>query len=642
MRGKDIAKTVIIIFLLLWAVYALWPTYRFWSLSPEEKNTLETEGKLYDLNKKAISMGLDLQGGMYLVLEVDLPALVEQLAENKDEQFDEILQQCREELNISTENFLTILRQNFEDRNLPLNRYWGDRNDSERQVINYLEDEAAGAMARSLQKLRNRVDRFGVSEPNISPLGSRRILIALPGVSNPDQAKELIQSTALLEFKMLKDPAVYSEVIEKIDKEVAQKRDVTSQDVSGTEDVVPTEEDTTREDRAQTESQDKVVSVSELFGDQDVSIETPAEGDSTLLVDEQTFEENPFISLLRTMRQRGTDVSVPIENVNAVNRIIELEEVQALIPRDTEFLWGSEPFQVADKSYQQLFLVKKEAELTGQYLTNARVTIGSDVQSAGQPEVHFTLNRQGARIFSRVTAANIDKPMAIVLDNKVVSAPTIQSKIPDGRSRITGIPDMDEAKMISIVLEVGALPAPVEIIQESTIGPSLGQDSIRRGGYSTLIGMTIIIIFMIVYYRMAGMIADVALLMNLLILMAVLAQFRFTLTLPGVAGIVLTIGMAVDANVLVFERIREELRTGKTVRASIDAGYSRAFKTILDANITTLLTALVLYQFGTGPIRGFAVTLSIGVVVSMFTALVVTRVIFTHITTRRTLAKLSI
>ena len=642
MRGKDIAKTVIIIFLLLWAVYALWPTYRFWSLSPEEKNTLETEGKLYDLNKKAISMGLDLQGGMYLVLEVDLPALVEQLAENKDEQFDEILQQCREELNISTENFLTILRQNFEDRNLPLNRYWGDRNDSERQVINYLEDEAEGAMARSLQKLRNRVDRFGVSEPNISPLGSRRILIALPGVSNPDQAKELIQSTALLEFKMLKDPAVYSEVIEKIDKEVAQKRDVTSQDVSGTEDVVPTEEDTTREERAQTESQDKIVSVSELFGDQDVSTETPAEGDSTLLVDEQTFEENPFISLLRTMRQRGTDVSVPIENVNAVNRIIELEEVLALIPRDTEFLWGSEPFQVADKSYQQLFLVKKEAELTGQYLTNARVTIGSDVQSAGQPEVHFTLNRQGARIFSRVTAANIDKPMAIVLDNKVVSAPTIQSKIPDGRSRITGIPDMDEAKMISIVLEVGALPAPVEIIQESTIGPSLGQDSIRRGGYSTLIGMTIIIIFMIVYYRMAGMIADVALLMNLLILMAVLAQFRFTLTLPGVAGIVLTIGMAVDANVLVFERIREELRTGKTVRASIDAGYSRAFKTILDANITTLLTALVLYQFGTGPIRGFAVTLSIGVVVSMFTALVVTRVIFTHITTRRTLAKLSI
>ena len=350
MRGKDIAKTVIIICLLLWAVYALWPTYRFWSLSAEEKNTLEAEGKLYDLNKKAISMGLDLQGGMYLVLEVDLPALVEQLADNKDEQFDEILQQCREELNMSTENFLTILRQNFEDRNLPLNRYWGDRNDSERQVVNYLEDEAEGAMARSLQKLRNRVDRFGVSEPNISPLGSRRILIALPGVSNPDQAKDLIQSTALLEFKMLKDPAIYSEVIEKIDKEVAQKRDVPSQDESGTEDVDSTEEDTTRQERAQTESQEKVVSVSELFCDQEDSMETPAEEDSTLLVDEQTFEENPFISLLRTMRQRGTDVSVPIENVNAVNRILELEEVQALNPRDAEFLWGSEPFQVADKS----------------------------------------------------------------------------------------------------------------------------------------------------------------------------------------------------------------------------------------------------------------------------------------------------
>ena len=354
------------------------------------------------------------------------------------------------------------------------------------------------------------------------------------------------------------------------------------------------------------------------------------------------FEENPFLALLRDTRRYGHNVSVPIENVTAVDRIIQREDIQRLVPSDAEFLWGSEPFQIADRTYRELFLLKKEAELTGQYLTDARVTIGSDVQSAGQPEVHFSLNRQGARIFSRVTAANIGKLMAIVLDNRVVEDAVIQTKIPDGRSRITGIGEMDKAKMVSIVLEVGALPAPVEIIQERTIGPSLGQDSITRGKYSALIGMCIVVIFMILYYRMSGMIADVALLMNLLIVLAILAQFRFTLTLPGVAGIVLTIGMAVDANVLVFERIREELRTGKTVRASIDAGYARAFRTILDANVTTLLTALVLYQFGTGPIRGFAVTLSIGIVVSMFTALVVTRLIFTHITARRTLTRLSI
>jgi preprotein translocase subunit SecD len=232
--------------------------------------------------------------------------------------------------------------------------------------------------------------------------------------------------------------------------------------------------------------------------------------------------------------------------------------------------------------------------------------------------------------------------MAIVLDDKVVSAPRIQDKIHDGRSRITGIPDMDEAKMVAIVLRAGALPAPVQIMEERTVGPSLGQDSIKMGAWSAAIGMGLIILFMIIYYRMAGAIADFALILNIILLMAVLAQFHFTLTLPGVAGIVLTIGMAVDANVLVFERIREELRTGKTVKASIDAGYSRAFRTILDANVTTLLTALVLYQFGTGPLRGFAVTLSIGIVVSMFTALVVSRLIFTHITARRTLTKLSI
>ena len=637
MRGKDVAKTVIIVLLVLWALYALWPTYKFWTIDPEQKEAMVAEGTLYELTNKAIKMGLDLQGGMYLVLEVDLPALVDQLARNKDDQFEEIVEASKEELNVSTENFMTILRRNFNERNIPLNRYWGERGDSERKIVNDLEDEARSAMTRSLQKLRNRIDRFGVSEPNISPLGSRRILIALPGISDPDQAKELIQSTALLEFKMLKDPEVFTDVIEKIDNTLARERGAPTP-----EEPEEVEADTAAQESEQKPSQDKVISVSELFGEEEPTPVETEEGDTSLVVDEQMFEENPFLALLRDTRRYGHNVSVPIENVTAVDRIIRREDIQSLVPSDAEFLWGSEPFNIADRTYRELFLLKKEAELTGQYLTDARVTIGSDVQSAGQPEVHFSLNRQGARIFSRVTGANIGKLMAIVLDNRVVEDAVIQTKIPDGRSRITGITDMDKAKMVSIVLEVGALPAPVGIIQERTIGPSLGQDSITRGRYSALIGMCIVVVFMILYYRMAGMIADVALLMNLLLVLAILAQFRFTLTLPGVAGIVLTIGMAVDANVLVFERIREELKTGKTVRASIDAGYARAFRTILDANVTTLLTALVLYQFGTGPIRGFAVTLSIGIVVSMFTALVVTRIIFTHITARRTLTRLSI
>ena len=635
MRGKSLIKNIIIVFLVAWAVYALWPTYHVWTLSQEEQDAMEMEGTMAPLKDKAIRMGLDLQGGMYLTYEVDLPALVEQLARNRDDQLQEILAGTREEMNVSTERFLPILTRKFQEREIPLNRYWGERGDSDGKVIDELENESRAAMDRSLQKLRNRIDQFGVSEPNISPLGSRRILIELPGVSDPDRAKELIGRTALLEFKLLKDPEVFSETIERIDRALARDRSALAP-----EEVADATEDVEEEKEQAGESQDKVVSVSELFGDEEVS-EAAAQEDTSLLVDEQMFQENPFIALLRSTRGRGHEVSVPVENIKAVDRILASEDIAELIPTDAEFHWASETFQIADKTYRDLYLVKEETELTGKYLSDARVSIGSDVQSAGQPQVNFTLNRQGARIISRVSGANINKRLAIVLDDRVVSAPTIQTKL-GAQSRITGISDMEEAQMVAIVLRVGALDAPIQIVEERTVGPSLGRDSVMRGAYSIIIGFSIVVLFMIVYYRMSGIIADIALLMNLLVVMAVLAQFGFVLTLPGVAGLVLTVGMAVDANVLVFERIREELRTGKTVRASIEAGYARAFRTILDANVTTLLTALVLYQFGTGPIRGFAVTLSIGIIVSMFTALVVTRQIFEGITRRRVMTKLSI
>ncbi|MFH1941578.1 MAG: protein translocase subunit SecD [bacterium] len=637
MQGKNIAKTVIIVLLVLWSLYALWPSYKFFSLSPENKRTLEDEGKLVPLIDKSIRMGLDLQGGMYLTLEVDLPKLIEQQVRNKDDRFDAILQKTQEEMNVSSEEFLSILSRNFEEEGIPLNRYWGERGDSDGKVLSELEKEANDAIDRSLRILENRIDEFGVSEPHISKMGSRRILIQLPGISDPEQARNLIGQTALLEFKMLKDPTVFSETIQKIDRALARERGAKIE-----EPTAEAEKDTSQQETTPKESQDKVISVSELFGDEAVTQDETATSDTSLLVDEQTFKENPFIALLRSSGQQGREVTVPVENVKAVDRILEKENIRTLIPTDGQFLWGSETFRIADKSYRSLYLVKREPELTGRYLTDATVNISSDAQYAGRPEVHFTLDRSGSRIFSRVTGANINKFMAIVLDDKVVSAPRIESKIPQGRSRITGIPNMDEAKMLSIVLRAGALPAPVQIVEERTVGPSLGRDSINQGGLSALIGMSIVVLFMIFYYRMSGFIADVALILNLVLLLAVLAQFRFVLTLPGIAGIVLTIGMAVDANVLVFERIREELRTGKTVRASIDAGYARAFRTIMDANLTTLLTALVLYQFGTGPIRGFAITLSIGIVVSMFTALVVTRVIFDNITSKRTLVKLSI
>lgn len=262
--------------------------------------------------------------------------------------------------------------------------------------------------------------------------------------------------------------------------------------------------------------------------------------------------------------------------------------------------------------------------------------------TAGQPVVSLRLNREGAKIFSRVTGANVNKRLAIVLDGKIAFAPVIREKIAGGNAVIEGMANMEEAKDLAIVLRAGALPAPVHIIEDRTVGPSLGRDSITKGKWSAIVGLCLVIVFMIVYYQMSGIVANFALILNLVILLGVLAGFHFTLTLPGVAGIILTIGMSIDANVLIFERIREELRTGKTIRAAIDAGYSRAFRTILDANVTTLITAVVLYQFGTGPIQGFALTLSIGIIVSMFTAIVVTRTIFDIITERFAVKKLSI
>ncbi len=252
------------------------------------------------------------------------------------------------------------------------------------------------------------------------------------------------------------------------------------------------------------------------------------------------------------------------------------------------------------------------------------------------------MNDQGARIFSRVTGANVNKRLAIVLDGKVMMAPNIEDRIPNGSAVIRGSMGAQEAQDLAIVLRAGALQVPMKVIEERTVGPSLGKDSIAKGQFSAILGLVIVIVFVSIYYKLSGLIANTALLMNLVIVMAALAFFDATLTLPGVAGIILTIGMAVDANVLIFERIREELRAGKTVRAAIDQGYSRAFWAIFDSNLTTLLTAIVLYQFGTGPIRGFAVTLSIGIVASMFTAIVVTRVIFDFVTSRRRMATLSI
>jgi len=381
------------------------------------------------------------------------------------------------------------------------------------------------AAEQALETIRNRIDQFGVNEPDIRRQGEKRILIQLPGIKDTQRAKELIGKTALLEFKLL---------------------------------------------------------------DETHDLDAALKGN---------------------------------------------------IPAGSELLYQDNEDTATGRVIKSPYLVKKRTLLTGEYLTDARVQIDSQFN---EPYISIDFDKKGARIFERITEENVKKRLAIVLDNKVYSAPVIQEKITGGEARITGNFTTEEAHDLAIVLRAGALPAPVKIIEERTVGPSLGADSIRKGLISMYVGGMLIILFMIVYYKVSGLIANIALILNIVLIAGGLAGFQATLTLPGIAGIILTIGMAVDANVLIFERIREEMNLGKTQRAAVNAGYSKATITILDANVTTLIAALVLFQFGTGPVKGFAVTLSLGVLASMFTALILTRLIFDYLLINRKIKSLSI
>ena len=690
MRRKNALKTVIILLALVFSGMALYPTYELGQLQKEaeqkyavlEENTTLTRAdivaalktgnleltvrkhfngtdgntvedimddvkaleqlyeKIEQVEPRAIKLGLDLQGGSYLVYEVDLPQLLRTSAKKVDERFEETLAETVKRVRDTNGDFFEVLQQVFQEKGLRLNRYFGSARDSDQEVVEQLQEHAEDAVDRILEVLRNRIDQFGVSEPSITRQGSQRIVVELAGIKDVERAKRIIGTTALLEFKLEKEPEVVQAVLNRIDRVVKGRlekesaQELTS-DTTGVDTGLAATPKVARE---------KEVSLDEIFGEAEVIKEgEEATEDSTVVVDEDLVQERPFLALLR---QLGGDIAVPTKNRRQVERILNSPEVQEVIPKDAQFHFSSKPRRVQlpgeeEQEYYMLYLLKKEPELQGSMIKNARANLGSELE-AGRWVVNMELNSEGARIFSRVTGANVNKRMAIILDGKVVSIPTIQERIPHGQARITGMANSEEAKDLALVLRAGALEAPVAVIEERTVGPSLGQDSIRRGVRSALVGGVLVLIFMVVYYRLSGLVADVALLMNMVIIMAVLAGFHFTLTLPGVAGIILTIGMAVDANVLIFERIREELRTGKTVRAAVDSGYSRAFRTILDANITTLLTALVLYQFGTGPIKGFALTLSIGVATSMFTAIVVTRVIFDYFLERAAVAKLSI
>ena len=493
--------------------------------------------------KEKIHLGLDLQGGMHLVLEVDTEKALESMMERSANDLKESLMENKVHfrkvekakgatisLELTEASGRTALDKILRDHYLDLEIASSEPREGGQIVILKINDKRAIDLKKltvehSLETIRNRVDQFGIAEPEIIPEGDNRIMIQLPGIKDPERAKNLIGKTALLEFKIVDDENSLDEALR------------------------------------------------------------------------GNIPEGDIIAYgLRTDKSTGQRGSTP-------------------------------------------YLIKNKTLLTGASLETAKVQISDRF---GEPNVSIKFNSQGATDFDRITNDNVRKRLAIVLDGVVHSAPVIQERISGGQAQITGNFTMDEARDLAIVLRAGALPAPVNIIEERTVGPSLGSDSIRQGIMATIIGLLLVVIFMIIYYRLSGTVADLALIINIVLVLGILVAFKATLTLPGIAGLLLTIGMAVDANVLIFERVREELRTGKNIRLSLDTGYKRAFITIIDTHVTGIVSAIFLIIFGTGPIKGFAVTLIIGLLASLFTAVFVTRVIFDYFTWNFNVKKLSI
>ena len=625
-------KIIIILAAIVLAVYLLWPTYKDYSNNKSISETVEkkrTELKTsipeitkQDLEKKLIAiedsirvadpsiletrqkrikLGLDLQGGMRVVLEVNTAKLLEKLAKNPDDVFKKVLTEAEKEAVLSEESVVDIVGRKFEQRQIRLSRYFGTIREDDADILNRLKEDAEDAVNRAMEIIRNRVDQYGVSEPSIQRQGSRRVIVELPGVAKEEEAKNLLQGTALLEFRILKDPEFTVSVMQKIDDVLSGKvlDDTTKTDTTKT---------------AKTETKDTTKLASDTSQQKQLS-------------EEEFKREHPWFAVAMLDPQgRSADAYVRESQKALITQYLNREDVQKVVPNNVEFVYSAKPIG-ADKGEDIYFmyLVNKNPELTGGVITDAQANIDPNTSS---PIVSMEMNSEGATEWARITGANVDKRIAIMLDGVAFSAPVVRGKIPGGRSQIEGMANMEEAKLLEIVLKAGALPAPVDIIEERTVGPSLGQDSVNSGFLASIIGYIAVGLFMILYYRTSGSIAAVGLIFSIMFILAILAGFGATLTLPGIAGIILTMGMAVDANVLIYERIREEMETGKTLKASIDSGFSKSYSAILDSNITTFFTGLILYQFGTGPVQGFALTLMIGIVTSLFSALFLCRVIF--------------
>lgn len=565
-------REFVILAVIVIACYSVWPSIQVHTKSGEEKKTFVKENP--KLAEKSVNFGLDLAGGTSITLEIDASEL-------------------------PGENIKELQEQ-------------------------------------SLEIVRNRVDQYGLSEPQISPQGDDRIVVELAGVDD-STAKELVGSTAKLEFKIVSESEKFTQVVSLIDSYLGRQANPAAADsASPVADSVTAKADSLKDSSA------AVVASTTDSVKADSSVTEPVAQEQAVAVAVDTALPTSLSAFFLSFGNGGF---VAEESVEKLKRLLALEAVQKLIPRDVEFAFGSGLEKVSPESSvkaKRLYLLKRRAEMDGEDIADARPYRVGDGVNVGEVAVSLKFSGVGPKQFSAVTAANVGKQMAIVLDNQVISAPVIRDRIPNGEAQITGLDDMAEANRLSVVLRAGALKAPMNIIESRNIGATLGEDNIKSGFGAAFWGLIACIVFMVAYYRIGGLIACFAIVLNAIVTAAVLSVFNATLTLPGIVGFILVLGMALDANVIIYERIREEMKAGSLARAAVAKGYERAFSAIFDSNLTTFLTALILYKIGTGSVKGFGLTLMIGIATSLFCSLTVTRAIFDWRLAKNDANKLSI
>jgi len=481
------------------------------------------------------------------------------------------------------------------------------------------------AIDQNMFILRNRIDEFGVTEPIVQKSGDTRIIVELAGVTDEDRAKAVIERAAYLEWKLVRPTAEFATVLQRLDRIAAQHVDtmnLAAEPEAG--DVAGAQSDLQRTFFGDTAAAGDTIAADSTGADT-TAVDTATAPSAQELAAARAANRTPLSTRILDGAQGQGEFLVPVDEVDAVRRLLAIPEVRAALPRDAELRWGADVVASGTELYQPLYFLDREPFLTGENLVEA--IPGRDAQF-NQTIVSFTLDRRGGAIFDRETSQHIGDRIAIVLDSLVHSAPVVEGRIGrNGQITLNQAP-LEEAQDLALVLNAGAFKAPLEIVEQRSVGPSLGAEAVQQGKIAGIIGVVLVLLIMVAYYRMAGVLAVAALVLFVLFVLGGLAGFGATLSAPGIAGLILSIGMAVDANVLIFERIREELAGGRTPRAATDLGFQHAMSAIVDSNLTTLITALILFQVGTGPVRGFAVTLSIGVIASFFSAVFVTRTFF--------------